>query len=160
MQPKCLRVWLQRPCLEYFHVIRVLTKWWLQVVRICRKLVIVLNGLGADIFFQHCVHAAAVPVVSDASTVVDVTRQLDNDLERNKIILVQKLLELAQGAVSVAVTEIILDIPTKRPKFASFLHHSVEPTQRKAQALVWFDLCAALEHFVIETLECANHICL
>ena len=89
---------------------------------------------------QNIHNAASIPVVSDSTSVVDVSSRVFEHFVRYFGVLHEEHLELAQTNSQVAIGELVWDIEAEWTKFSPLECNSVEERQREEKVFEYLDL--------------------
>mmetsp|Transcript_116989 Transcript_116989/g.283707 ORF Transcript_116989/g.283707 Transcript_116989/m.283707 type:complete len:269 (+) Transcript_116989:915-1721(+) len=109
-----------------------------------RELVTFFQDLRSVEPGQNRHEATTVPVIRNASSVVDLARHVRERIPRNVWLLFQEHLEVKDGGLQVRVVKLVQDVPTQRAKLAALLDIRVEEAHSQSELLPGLDLRQAL----------------
>jgi len=135
-------------------------------VAMCRRVVdaiivvfvFVVEVIVAVVLEQGLEEAPSIPVVCDATTVVNLASHVVEGLVRNVLLVFQEHLEHLVGSLKIRVVELVGIVKAERAKLATLLRHSVEETQTKDKFAPDLWLFAVVEVRVRNVLIRSLHV--
>jgi hypothetical protein len=100
-----------------------------------RELVAFFENLRVRILPEESYEAATIPIISDTTTVVDLTGDVEHGIPRDFFLLIKEDLQHSGGCFEVGVIEVVSDVPTEGTELPSLLKDSMEERETENELL-------------------------
>jgi hypothetical protein len=148
MESKHLRAILNRQSFNVVSVRLHVSKGGCVVITAIRVGVAILQVLKAVVLLECYQQTATIIVVSDTTTVVDMSGHIDKGLPWDLVLLVKEKLQHDERCFHIRIIELVENVPTKGTELTSFLDNSVEEGQTEDKLAPLFCLLAIVEVLV------------
>lgn len=122
--------------------------------------VFVVEIVYAEVLFEGGKQAAPILVVSDTTSIIDVTSHEDQGIPWDLLLIVQENLQHRKRSLQVTVIEFVRNVPSERTELSTLLNNSVEEGSSEDQLAITVILFAVVEPIVGDLLERPLQVCL
>lgn len=111
-----------------------------------------------DVCAEDCDDKSGVLIISDSTSIVDLSTNIVESLVGNEIVCLYKRLELSPAHNKVLIREGIWDVPADGSELSSILHDSMEEGETEKKLFVRIRFGAFFKVLDVECLICTEHI--
>lgn len=126
MHSKHRRLILQRQALNKLLILVNTSNRRHHIHRTLRKLELFAQNFRNKQSFQISNKANSIPIISNPSSIIDMSSHKKHTIPRNLVLFFQKHFQNLSRSFQIRIVEFIPDVPTQRSEFPSHLYNSVE----------------------------------